>query len=194
MVRAFRKYAVPEFSSHGTMRDASVWEWLTVAQVSEAKSALRCSCDASADKAVRVCGRAAPRAADAAAGARARRRMHKTAVFACSADCCCWCVGLNCRFCALQDWTHNPMIAAHFVTDRPEDLATDGAIWRVLCALCSNVPRKRLTHQRCCVSVAVPQVRGPLRAQRALRGVPPLEPSAAAGRQGTLHTIQHLCQ
>jgi hypothetical protein len=43
MVRAFRKYAVPEFSSHGTMRDASVWEWLTVAQVSEAKTALRCS-------------------------------------------------------------------------------------------------------------------------------------------------------
>jgi hypothetical protein len=33
MIRAFRKYAVPEFASHGTMRDASVWEWLTVAQV-----------------------------------------------------------------------------------------------------------------------------------------------------------------
>lgn len=32
MVRAFRKYAVPEFASHGEMRDATVWEWLTVAQ------------------------------------------------------------------------------------------------------------------------------------------------------------------
>jgi hypothetical protein len=70
MIRAFRKYAVPEFSSHGTMRDATVWEWLTVAQ-------------------------------------------HH---------------GLPTR---LLDWTHNPMIAAHFVTDRPEDLGTDGAIWCV---------------------------------------------------------------
>jgi hypothetical protein len=32
---------------------------------------------------------------------------------------------------AVQDWTHNPMIAAHFVTDRPEDLGVDGAIWCV---------------------------------------------------------------
>ena len=70
MIRAFRKYAVPEFSSHGQMRDATVWEWLTVAQ-------------------------------------------HH---------------GLPTR---LLDWTHNPMIAAHFVTDRPEDLGTDGAIWCV---------------------------------------------------------------
>ena len=73
MIRAFRKYAVPEFSSSGhgmMMRDATVWEWLTVAQ-------------------------------------------HH---------------GLPTR---LLDWTHNPMIAAHFVTDRPEDLGTDGAIWCV---------------------------------------------------------------
>jgi hypothetical protein len=41
MVRAFRKYAVPEFSSHGTMRDATVWEWLTVAQVRGAWRVLR---------------------------------------------------------------------------------------------------------------------------------------------------------
>ena len=73
MIRAFRKYAVPEFANNGhgmMMRDATVWEWLTVAQ-------------------------------------------HH---------------GLPTR---LLDWTHNPMIAAHFVTDRPEDLGTDGAIWCV---------------------------------------------------------------
>jgi len=70
MIRAFRKYAVPEFSSHGTMREATVWEWLTVAQ-------------------------------------------HH---------------GLPTR---LLDWTHNPMIAAHFVTEKPEDLGLDGAIWAV---------------------------------------------------------------
>ena len=70
MIRAFRKYAVPEFASHGIMRDATVWEWLTVAQ-------------------------------------------HH---------------GLPTR---LLDWTHNPMIAAHFVTEKPEDLGVDGAIWCV---------------------------------------------------------------
>ena len=70
MIRAFRKYAVPEFSSHGTMREATVWEWLTVAQ-------------------------------------------HH---------------GLPTR---LLDWTHNPMIAAHFVTEKPEDSGVDGAIWCV---------------------------------------------------------------
>lgn len=69
MIRAFRKYAVPDVHL-GELRDASVWELLTVAQ-------------------------------------------HH---------------GLPTR---LLDWTHNPMIAAHFVTDAPETLDIDGAIWIV---------------------------------------------------------------
>lgn len=31
----------------------------------------------------------------------------------------------------LLDWSHNPLIAAHFVTNTPEDLDRDGAIWIV---------------------------------------------------------------
>ena len=95
MVRAFRKYAVPEFGANGgSMRDASVWEWLTVAQ-------------------------------------------HH---------------GLPTR---MLDWTHNPLIAAHFVTDRPEDLCVDGAIWCVRCAgqlqsvMCASLTRRRLCPQVC---------------------------------------------
>ena len=81
MIRAFRRYAAACVAGGAVAastgaggaalgRDASVWEWLTVAQ-------------------------------------------HH---------------GLPTR---LLDWTHNPMIAAHFVTDRPEDLCADGAIWCV---------------------------------------------------------------
>ena len=81
MIRAFRRYAAACVAGGAVAastgaggaalgRDASVWEWLTVAQ-------------------------------------------HH---------------GLPTR---LLDWTHNPMIAAHFVTDHPEDLGHDGAIWCV---------------------------------------------------------------